>query len=101
MNTNNILKNKASIVYFSSPDCNVCDALKPKVFKAIKEKFKEFEIFDIDISKDPKLATDFNVFCAPTVLVLFEGKEFIRKSRAFSVEELLQNIQRPYEIMFG
>ena len=101
MNIDNMLKNKAVMIYFSSPDCNVCDAIKPKLFNAIENRFENFKMFDVDISKDPQTAAHFSVFSVPSVLVFFDSKEFIRQGRSFSIEELLQKIQRPYKIMLG
>ncbi|MBD3823578.1 MAG: thioredoxin, partial [Epsilonproteobacteria bacterium] len=43
----------------------------------------------------------FNVFAIPTILILLEGKEFFRKSRNMSVNEVIREIQRPYEIMMS
>jgi thioredoxin 1 len=46
------------------------------------------------------LAAQNRVFAAPTVVVFFDGRETIRKSRAFGVDELKSEIQRPYSMMF-
>lgn len=94
-----IKENMAVMVYFSAPTCNVCHALKPKLFEAIEINFKEFEIVDIDISVDEDVAPYFGVFAIPTVLIFLDGKEFIRKTRHMSVDEVVREIQRPYEIM--
>lgn len=94
-----IKENMAVMVYFSAPTCNVCHALKPKLFEAIEINFKEFKIVDIDISVDEDVAPYFGVFAIPTVLIFLDGKEFIRKTRHMSVDEVVREIQRPYEIM--
>ncbi|MBE0514100.1 thioredoxin family protein [Sulfurimonas sp.] len=92
-------ENPAVMLYFSAPTCNVCHALKPKLFEAIKSNFKEFQIISIDTSVDQEIAAHFSVFAIPTVLVFLESKEFLRKSRHMSVDEIVQEIKRPYEIM--
>jgi len=94
-----IKENLAVMVYFSAPTCNVCHALKPKLFEAIQTNFKEFKIVDIDISVSEGIAPHFGVFAIPTVLIFLDGKEFIRKTRHMSVDEVVREIQRPYEIM--
>ncbi len=94
-----IKENMAVMVYFSAPTCNVCHALKPKLFEAIQTNFKEFKIVDIDISVDEDVAPHFGVFAIPTVLIFLDGREFIRKTRHMSVDEVVREIQRPYEIM--
>jgi thioredoxin 1 len=96
----NIIKeNLAVMVYFSAPTCNVCHALKPKLLEAIDANFKEFEIVSVDVSETQDVAAHFNVFAIPTVLVFLDGREFLRKSRHMSVDEVIKEIQRPYEIM--
>ncbi len=94
-----IEENLAVMVYFSAPTCNVCHALKPKLLEAIDANFKEFEVVSVDISVSEDIAPHFNVYAIPTVLVFLDGKEFLRKSRHMSVDEVVREIKRPYEIM--
>lgn len=89
----------AVMLYFSAPTCNVCHALKPKLFSSIKENFSNFVIVDIDVSDHQEIAAQFNVFTIPTVLIFLDSKEFSRKSRNMSIELLIEEIRRPYEIM--
>lgn len=96
----NIIKeNLAVMVYFSAPTCNVCHALKPKLLEAIETNFKEFEIVSVDVLVDQEVAAHFSVFAIPTVLIFLDGREFLRKSRHMSVDEVIREIKRPYEIM--
>lgn len=94
-----IKENLAVMVYFSAPTCNVCHALKPKLFEAIEKNFGEFHIVTVDTSVEQETAPHFGVFTIPTVLIFLDGKEFLRKSRHMSVDEVIQAIKRPYEIM--
>lgn len=94
-----IEENLAVMVYFSAPTCNVCHALKPKLFEAIQKNFQEFEIVSVDISVSEDIAPYFNVFAIPTVLIFLDSKEFLRKSRHMSVDEVVREIKRPYDIM--
>ena len=96
-----IKNNKVVLIYFSSTECNVCHALKPKVFSSIKDKYPHIKLIEIDISNSVDISSYFNILSAPTVIVLFEGKEFIRKVRNFGVEELSNDIKRPYNILFS
>ncbi|MBT5935613.1 co-chaperone YbbN [Sulfurimonas sp.] len=94
-----IKENIAVMVYFSAPTCNVCHALKPKLLEALDENFSEFKVESVDISIDEDIAPHFGIFTIPTVLIFLDSKEFVRKSRNMSVNELMKEIQRPYEIM--
>jgi len=99
-NINNTIKeNMAVMVYFSAPTCNVCHALKPKLLEALETNFSEFVVESIDISSEEEIAPHFGVFAIPTVLIFLDGKEFLRKSRHMSVDEVMNEIRRPYEIM--
>ncbi len=96
-----ISQNPAVALYFSAPTCNVCHALRPKLFAALEENFKELEILSIDVSEDQEIAAHYSVFAIPTLLVFLDGREFLRKSRHMSVDEVVNEIARPYEIMFS
>lgn len=96
---NTIKESLAVMLYFSAPTCNVCHALKPKLVDALDKNFKEFKVVSVDISVEEDIAPHFGVFTAPTVLIFLEGKEFVRKSRNMSVNELIREIKRPYDIM--
>jgi thioredoxin-like negative regulator of GroEL len=96
---NTLTTNDAVMLYFSAPTCNVCHALKPKLTEAIMEHFPTFVIESIDISETPEIASHFSVFAIPTVLIFFQGREFLRKSRHMSIGEVTDAIARPYSIM--
>jgi hypothetical protein len=49
----------------------------------------------------PEVAAQNQVFAAPTILVFFEGRESIRKSRNIGIGELQREIERPYEMIFS
>lgn len=94
-------ENAAVMIYFSAPTCNVCHALKPKLFAAIESSFEKFVIASVDTSLSQDVAAHYGVFAIPTVLIFLEGKEFFRKSRNMSVDEVIREIKRPYEIMLS
>lgn len=89
----------AVALYFSAPTCNVCHALKPKLLDAFEENFPQLQVISIDISETPEIASHFSVFTIPTLLVYLDGKEFLRKSRHMSVEQVVEEIKRPYDMM--
>ena len=88
-------------LYFSAPTCNVCHALKPKLLTAFDANFSQLRIISIDISETPEIASHFGVFAIPTLLVYLDGKEFLRKSRHMSVDQVVEEIKRPYDIMIA
>ena len=92
---------EALLAYFSTEACNVCKVLKPKVAELIQSEFPKIRTIYIQSDKLPELAVQNRVFAAPTILIFFDGREFIRKSRNIGIGELQQEIERPYSMMFS
>lgn len=98
---NQILQdNLGVLLYFSRQTCNVGEALEPKVIKLLEEKFPKIPFYFVDMDKTPDIAANYTVFVEPTIIVAFDGKETIRKSRIISIPELEKAIQRIYDIAF-
>jgi thiol-disulfide isomerase/thioredoxin len=95
-----LAEHDAVLAYFSTETCSVCHVLKPKVIEMVSDSFPKMKMVFIESDKLPELAARNRVFTAPTVVVFFAGRETIRKSRAFGVDELRSEIQRPYSLMF-
>jgi len=92
--------NLGVLLYFSRQTCNVGEALEPKVQKMLSDKFPKIPFYFVDMDKTPDIAAKYTVFVEPTIIVVFDGKETIRKSRIISVPELESAIQRIYDIAF-
>ena len=93
-------ENEAVLAYFSTGACSVCKVLKPKVAQLVSEYFLQMKAVVIDIYKLPELAAQICIFTAPTIVVFFGGQETIRKCRAFGIDELKAEIERPYYLLF-
>ncbi|GAB3546563.1 hypothetical protein GCM10027343_24500 [Noviherbaspirillum agri] len=89
----------AVALYFGAPTCNVCHVLEPKLRAAINEEFPDMVFNAIDASAHPAIAAHFNVFTVPTLLVFFEGREAVRKSRHMAIGEVIEAIRRPYSML--
>ena len=87
------------LLYFSTPTCNVCHALKPKIIEAFNVHFPVIKQQFIDASLSPEIPASLGIFSVPTIVVFLDGKEFARESRNVSVGELVKKIARPYEMM--
>lgn len=95
-----LTKSDAVLAYFSTKTCSVCHVLKPKVVEMVSESFPKMKLVFIGSDNSPELAAQHRIFTAPTVVVFFAGRETVRKSRTFGVDELRSEIQRPYSLMF-
>ena len=91
----------ALLAYFSTETCNVCKVLKPKVAELIQASFPKVKMVYIQTDKLPEVAAQNQVYAVPTLLVYFEGREYIRKSRNIGIGELEREIDRPYSMIFG
>lgn len=90
----------AVAVYFSGPDCGVCHALEPKLAGLFAEHFPEVDLFAVDCAAQPEIAAQYGVFSVPVLLVFFDSREGLRKSRNVSITELKDQLQRPYSLIF-
>jgi len=81
------------IVYFSTPDCNVCKILRPEVEKVVSA-LQSVEFLYVDTSSHPMVSGQFVVFAVPTVSLFIDGKEAKRWSRHVSVNEILVVLER-------
>ena len=91
----------AILFYFTSTDCNVCKVLLPRVRELLASKFPRLKLHVVDIASNREIAGKYQIFTVPVVLVYFEGREFTRKVRNFSVQELEKEIERPYKLFFA
>lgn len=88
-------------LYFTSPDCGVCRALKPKLAGMLAERFPAIGFAQVDCAAAPALAADLGVFVVPALIVFTDGREGLRRSRSFGLEELASALERPYGLLYG
>lgn len=96
-----IQKHPALLIWFSGPDCRVCHDLKPKVATLIAESFPRITLREVDCALSRETAAQYQVFTIPTLLIFFDGAEFMRKSRNFSLKQLQMELERPYHLLFN
>lgn len=74
------------VVYFSSVDCNVCHAVRPKLEALLSDV--PVKIAQVESAKFIEIAGQHLVFAMPTVLIFQEGKEILRESRFIDFEKI-------------
>ncbi|MFK5958542.1 MAG: thioredoxin family protein [Lutibacter sp.] len=100
-NLENILNSEiAVLLYFNTTSCNVGESLEPKVKNLLISNFPKINFYTIDLNFSPEIAAKYSAFVEPTILLFFEGKETIRKSRNIGIYELQKAIERPYHLIF-
>lgn len=97
----NIVESKKAVCfYLSTPECTVCKVLKPKILEMVENNFPEINFCYVDLNEAKEISGQRSVFSVPTILVYFEGKETIRVSRNVHLEELREQIERYYKMIF-
>lgn len=91
----------AVLVYFSTPQCNVCKVLKPKVLELLQQRYPRMGFVYSDVAQDAEVAAQLGVLTVPTLIVYFDGRETDRFVRTFGIGELEAAIARPYEMLFS
>jgi len=100
-NLKNLVAEKTAILlYFYNDNCAPCKVLRPKVQEMLETDFPAMEFVLINAEQFPLIAAEYGVFASPTLLVFFEGKEFIRESKNISISELHEKIERYYNLVF-
>ncbi len=96
-----IIRNEtALILYFYNDHCAPCISLRPKVIAMVEEDFPEMKLAFINSEKHPELPAKFNIFANPTLVLFFEGREYRRESKYISIPQLMEEIARPYNLIF-
>lgn len=96
-----IEKHPGAVVYFSTPECNVCKVLKPKLKELLSKEFPELKFGYVDCNKSKELAAQNQIFTVPTILFFFDSKELFRKSRNINLTILKEELSRPYSFFFN
>jgi len=84
---------KLELLYLSTPDCNVCKVLRPKVEAMISEH-PPWTFTYVNLNESPAYRGKWMVFTVPTILLLADGKEMNRFSRYIHLDELTLAVER-------
>lgn len=95
-----VAQNEAVLLYFKNDNCGPCQVLRPKVEELIQSEFPKMKMLVVDSQERPELNGHYAVFSNPTLLIFFDGKEYLRKSKYISITELQGEIARLYGMAF-
>lgn len=91
----------AVLIYFSSPACGICHVLKPRITALLAEQFPRIVFAEVDCTTAPAVAALHQVFSVPVVLLFLEGRESSRWVSNLHLDELREQLARPYALLFG
>ena len=91
---------KTFVLYITDGTCHVGENIAPKLEKLIADHFPKLKLYYSYTSNKPEISAQLSIFTVPTLLVYFDGKRYIQKSRTFSLQELATEIERYYKLLF-
>ena len=74
------------ILYFTTPTCNVCKSISPKLLKLIEPY--PIQAYKIDVSVLGNIPAQRLIFSIPTIIVMMDQKEIAREVRFIQFENL-------------
>lgn len=88
-------------IYFSSPNCGVCQVLQPKLMRFMVDNYPNLQVCAVDTASHPEIAAQLGFYTNPSFIVFLNGQELFRRSRSISLMEIVESLSRPYKLMFG
>ena len=89
---------QAVLLLFGSPQCGVCQVIKPKLERLMAQQYPEIALVYIDCAESPDICAQHGVFSLPVVHLYIEGQLFLERGRSFSLFELEDQIERIYRL---
>lgn len=81
-------ENPMVLLYITSQDCGVCQALKPMILDALEKTNKAIFPVTASINDLPALSGAFMAFSAPVLILYDHGREVLREAGILNVSEL-------------
>ncbi|WP_321322956.1 thioredoxin family protein [Thiomicrorhabdus sp.] len=91
----------ALLILFGGKECNVCHSIKPKLIELMAENYPKVKLVYVDCHVVTEICSQNGVFTLPTLQVFFTGQRFIEEVRSFSLQKVIQDIARPYSMVFS
>ncbi len=94
-----IQQNQILILQFGSESCAPCKAIQNRI-KAWNQSHPDVCYVYVSVAELPELCAQMGVFTVPTIFVYVEGKLTIERSGYFSLEQMLNQIEK-YEYLLA
>jgi len=85
--------NRLTMLVFTTPDCGVCNALKPKI-EQLAERYESLQVRYVDLEATPEISGQYGVFAVPVYILSVQGREAIRFARYFGMDEMEDAVER-------
>jgi thioredoxin-like negative regulator of GroEL len=94
-----IQSHDAVLVLFGAPTCRVCSDIKPHLFEAVQKAYPSMQTIYINCHDEADTCAQRGVFSLPVVQVYLQGQKFVEKMRVFSIAGLVEELNRPMQLM--
>lgn len=95
----NRLKTQGALfILFGGEHCSVCQSLKPQLTSIIEQQFSEMQAVYVDCEQSPDICAQHGVLSLPVVMAYIDGMKVMEMARVFSIGQLVESIQRPYDL---
>lgn len=84
---------KALLIEFYATWCGPCVTMAPILEEVADKVTGKAKIFKIDVDKNPKTASKYNVFSIPTLIIFKEGKPMKQMIGVTPANELIKAIE--------
>jgi len=91
---------EALLILFGGKECNVCHAIKPKLIELVEARYPKMKMVYVDCHVTTDICSQNSVLSLPTLQVFFTGQRFIEEVRTFSLTKVVEDIARPYLMVF-
>jgi len=90
----------ALLILFGGQNCNVCHVIKPQIINLVEAQYPKIKMVYVDCHVTTDVCSQNGVLSLPTLQVFFTGQRFIEEVRTFSLQKVMQDIARPYSMVF-
>jgi thioredoxin 1 len=91
-------KKIAVLILFGGEHCGVCKTLRAKLGPIQKQYYPDLPSVYIDCEISPDICAQHGVFSLPVVKAYIQGMLITEEHGAFSINKLIQSIERPYTL---
>ncbi|MBN2646546.1 MAG: thioredoxin family protein [Thiotrichales bacterium] len=93
-------QHEALLLLFGGSECHVCSVIKPQLIEKVGLRYPKMQLAYIDCHRCTEVCAQQQIFSLPVVQVYFTGQKFIEVGRSFSLQKLLDDMDRPYQMLF-
>lgn len=95
-----IYEEDALFILWGGQQCNVCQSIKKPLSEKMASHYPKIKQVYVDCQQTPDICAQKGVLSLPTVQVYFTGQKFVEQVRTFSLQQVIDEVKRPYGMCF-